>query len=124
MSTDRARREFLATATAIASLALLPPAIRAAAAETRWARYAGAVVIDSCGSPGRTSNGPAHTPLDAGELADIRNSGVTALNLTVSSVGSYANDFNETIDNIAYWDSQIAAHPDALMKVDARRAAQ
>jgi membrane dipeptidase len=117
MSNDYARREFLASATAIAGLAMLPLAVRAASAEMRWAKYASAMVIDSCGSPGRTSSEPVRPPLDAGELKDIRNSGVTALNLTVSSVGSYANDFNETIDNIAYWDAQIAAHPDALMKV-------
>ena len=117
MPHDYARREFLVSAGAIAGLAMLPAAARAATAELHWGKYAAATVIDSCGSPGRTSNEPARKPLDARELADIRNSGVTALNLTVSSVGSYANDFNETIDNIAYWDAQIAAHPDALMKV-------
>jgi membrane dipeptidase len=115
------RRQFLATTGAIIGAAMLPAGLRAAttatAAETHWPSYRDTMVIDACGSPGRTSSAPTHLPLDAGELADIRNSGITALNLTVSSVGSYANDFNETIDNIAYWDAQIGAHPDALMKV-------
>ena len=39
------------------------------------------------------------------------------MNFTVGSVGSYANDFDETIGNIAYWDREIAAHPDLLMKI-------
>jgi membrane dipeptidase len=115
------RRQFLATTGAIMGAAMLPAGLRAAttatAAETHWPSYRDAMVIDACGSPGRTSSAPTHLPLDAGELADIRNSGITALNLTVNSVGSYANDFNETIDNIAYWDAQIGAHPDVLTKV-------
>ncbi len=87
------------------------------ATETQWPRYHDAMVIDACGGPGRENRGPVHPPLDAGELADIRNSGVTALNFTVGSVGSYTNDYEETIQNIAYWDAQIAAHPDVMMKV-------
>ncbi len=122
MSNDYARREFLVAAGAIAGLAMLPAAARAATAPlpAHWAIYAAAMVIDSCGSPGRTdSTGSesARQPLDAGELADIRNSGVTALNFTVGTVGRYANDFNDTIENIAYWDSQIAANPGLLTKV-------
>jgi len=39
------------------------------------------------------------------------------LNFTVGSVGSYADDYNATIKNIAYWDREIAAHPDVLMKL-------
>jgi membrane dipeptidase len=113
------RREFLSAGGALAGLALLPAAVRAATAgETKsWARYRDAIVIDSCGGPGRDSNSPTRPPLDAGELAEIRESGVTALNFTVGSVGSYANDYNETIRNIAYWDREIAAHPDLLTKV-------
>ena len=32
-------------------------------------------------------------------------------------MGSYAKDFEETLRNIAFWEEQIAAHPDVLMKV-------
>lgn len=119
MSHNHTRREFLIVGGAIAAIAALPTALRAAAAGDvpRWSRYRDTVVIDSCGGPGRDSNAPTRPPLDAGELAEIRASGVTALNFTVGSVGSYANDYNETIKNIAYWDREIAAHPDLLMKV-------
>ena len=119
MSNEYGRREFLATTGAIAGLAMLPSAARAAAlaSETHWPKYRDAMVVDSCGGPGREASGPVHPPLDAGELADIRASGVTALNFTVGSVGSYANALEETMQNIAYWDKEIAAHPDIMLKI-------
>lgn len=119
MSNDPDRREFLAVSAALVGAAMLPAAVAAAVADDapHWSRYRDAIVIDSCGGPGRTSSGTERLPLDAGELADIRASGMTAMNFTVGSVGSYANDFDETIKNIAYWDREIAAHPDLLMKV-------
>jgi membrane dipeptidase len=117
MPNDNGRRQFLVAGSAIAGLALMPRLVRAANADatSHWARYRSAIVIDSCGSPGR--NTPEAHPLDAAELADIRASGVTAMNFTVGAVGSYVNDYAETVENIAHWDGQIAAHPDALMKI-------
>jgi membrane dipeptidase len=121
MSIEIGRRQFLATTAAMMSAAVFPTALRAAttttAAEPHWAPYRDAIVIDSCGQPGRVSLADTPVPLDAAELADMRNSGVTALNFTVGSVGRYSNDYEESIQNIAYWDSQIAAHPDVMMKV-------
>ena len=75
-------------------------------------------MIDALGGPGN-ANGP-HKPrqkLTAADLADVKASGVTAVNLTVSSVGSYAKDFEETLANIAFYDGEIATHSDALLKV-------
>jgi len=119
MPKDNERRQLLIAGSAIAGLAMMPRLLRAATLDTGaagyWARYRDAIVIDSCGSPGR--NTPDAHPLDAAELADIRASGVTALNFTVGAVASYANDYDETVQNIAHWDSQIAAHPDVLMKI-------
>jgi membrane dipeptidase len=109
------RREFLA-ATGLLMSAALPGALRAAEGNAAWPRYRDALVIDSCGSPGRSDTSEAH-PLDAAALADIRDSGVSAMNFTVGSVGRYAGAFEETTRNIAFWDAQIAAHPDVLMKV-------
>jgi membrane dipeptidase len=123
-SPNHTRREFLSAGGALASLALLPAAVRAAtagAAKT-WAPYDSAVVIDSCGAPGRASLGEENVPLDAAELKDIRDSGVTALNFTVGTVGRYAKDYEDSVRQIAYWDREIAAHPDLLLKVT--RAAQ
>ena len=47
----------------------------------------------------------------------MRASGLTAVNLTVSGVGSYDKDYDTTIRNIAFWNAQIAAHADALLLV-------
>ncbi len=122
MPDDNGRRQFLVAGTMLAGLAMTPQLLRAATtggasadSTQHWAGYRNAIVIDSCASPGRAS-AETHA-LDAGELADIRASGVTAMNFTVGSVGSYANDYQETVQNIAHWDSQIVAHSDALMKV-------
>jgi membrane dipeptidase len=122
MPNDNGRRQFLVSGSALAGVALMPQLLRAAGtgaasaeATTHWAPYGNAIVIDSCASPGRPS--PDLRALDAAELADIRASGVTAMNFTVGAVGSYTNDYDETMRNIAHWDSQITAHPDVLMKV-------
>jgi len=119
-SRDNDRRQFLVTASALATLALLPAAVNAATAASSpapgWSGYRRAVVIDGLGSPGSIDGLDGHA-LSAADLLDIKTSGLTAVNVTVSGVGSYANDFENTLKNIAYWDAQIAAHPDALMKV-------
>ena len=133
MSKDVERRTFMRTAAAAAGLAMLPAALRAASVgeATTWAPYRDAIVVDSCGGPGRVSHEDVQPPLDAAELADIRESGVTALNFTVGSVGRYATDYADTIRNIAHWDREIAAHAEVLMKVvrgaqldDARRSSR
>lgn len=121
------RRGFLSLAAGAGAAALLPyPVARAfaAAAEAKpgWAGYDQAVVIDTLGSPGGSIDDESNQ-LNAQDFVDIGKSGMTAVNLTVNSqgVGSYARGFDATIDEIAYWNSQLAAHPDRLLQV--RRAA-
>jgi len=111
------RREFLASAAALAGLAALPAAAHAAAGEMHWPRFRDALIVDACGSPGRTTEADPRPPLDAGELADIHASGLSAINLTVGSVGRYANALEETMQVIAFWDREIAAQPQALLKI-------
>jgi len=111
------RRQFLISGAVAAGLAALPASVRAAPQDARWPRFRDAIVIDSCGSPGRITQDDPRPPLDAGELADMRASGVTALNFTVGSVGRYASAFDDTVQSIAFWDREIAAHPDALLKI-------
>ena len=51
-------------------------------------RYAQAVVIDSLGGPGGFHpDAPDDGPLDARAIADVRASGVAAINVTVNEVG-------------------------------------
>ena len=113
-----ARRHFLSTLSAGAVAATLP-ATRAHSADAvkssaTWPRYDAISVIDALGGSGNANK--SDKPLDAEDLADVRASGLTAVNLTVGSVGSYARDYDGAIEGIAHWDKEIATHPDTLMK--------
>jgi membrane dipeptidase len=121
------RRHFLSFAAAAGAAALLPLSMRNAAAADPAAKTAGAgrgdaIRIDTLGGPGLYEAEP-YAPLDAVALKDAKASGLTAVNLTVngSSVGNYARNYDDAIREIAYWNGQIAARPEALMQV--RRAA-
>jgi membrane dipeptidase len=111
------RRHFLVTAGSAASATLIKTSIYAEDPLT-WSGYDAAIVIDALGGPGN-ANGPRgdRIKLTAADLADVKASGLTAVNLTVNGIGSYARDFEETLTNIAFYDGEIAAHPDVLLKV-------
>ncbi len=82
------------------------------------ARYDRAIVIDALGGLGEFDPGAADgAPLSARALADARESGVTAINLTVNIVGNGPNKFIEAVKNIADMEHELSAHPDALMKI-------
>lgn len=79
-----------------------------------WPGYAQALVIDGLGSPGGTSDGF----LTAEQIADVRASGLTAVNLTVSTaVGVLTGAFEAAVQGIAFWEQEIATHPDVLLKI-------
>src|SRR6185295_7528551 len=50
-------------------------------------------------------------------VANVRQSGITAVNATCSSSGVGASSFIGTVSNISYYEREFAAHPDAMMKV-------
>jgi len=112
------RRQFVSALAAGAVAAALPRA-RAADAPAKRRNYSKLTVIDALGGPG-SANKP-DKPLDAADLADVRASGITAVNLTVSGVGSYARDYDKTIAQIAQTDREITLHPDVLMKFNDAR---
>lgn len=112
------RRRFLSVLASASTAALWPDALAGVLAAT-WPGYREAIVIDSLGGPG-TAATEELAPLGAAALNDVRTSGLTAVNLTVSGVGSYALDYDRTIKTIAYWNAQIAEHPEVLVQV--RRA--
>lgn len=118
MTTALASRRQFVSAIAAGTFAAAVPAARArveaAAPASTWRRYTRATVIDALGGPG-SANKPG-TVLDAADLADVRASGLTAVNMTVGSVGSYARDYDAAIEQIAHWDNEISAHPNVLMK--------
>ena len=84
----------------------------AAAAPPRWEGYDKAILIDALGGPGGGDG-----PLTAAQIADVRSSGLTAVNLTVGALGSGADVFEATFKTIGAWEREIDAHPDVLMKV-------
>jgi membrane dipeptidase len=109
------RRNFLVKSSFAATAICWPGLARGESPQT-WAGLRDAIVIDALGAPGSAGFGD-RTPLTAADLADVKSSGITAVNVTVGGVGSYTKDFEEALKNITFWDEQIAAHPDALMKV-------
>jgi membrane dipeptidase len=82
------------------------------------ARYDRSIVIDALGGLGELDPGAADdAPLSVRALADARESGVTAINLTVNIVGNGPNKFIEAVKNIADMEHELSAHPDVLMKI-------
>jgi membrane dipeptidase len=111
------RREFLMSATALAGAAALPSSLLAAD-QPHWAPYRDAFVIDACGAVGGgNALNAKHPLLDDAEVADAKRSGVTLVNYTVGSVGSYTEDYRKTLDNISFWDQEFAKRPDVLQKI-------
>ncbi len=81
-------------------------------------QYNSAMVIDALGGPGRNDPSvPDGTPLSAKDIADVRSSGVTAVNVTVNLPGNGLDRFEKTIENIASVEHELAAHPDVFLKV-------
>jgi membrane dipeptidase len=122
MSGSLDRRRFIFLSTLAAAHAVVPAArSQSEAAEAQagakpvagWPGYDKALVVDALGGPSGDENGV----LSAAEIAAIRASGVTALNLTVGALGSGADVFEQTFRTIGNWEREIDAHPDVLMKI-------
>lgn len=109
------RREFLSRAVSAAAVLCLP--LRAAAA--RWAGYESATIIDGLGFPGGWDTGPDGEPLTADQLRDVAASGLSCTHLTVGEVGAMSPDaaYAAVMDNLAFWEREIVAHPDVLASV-------
>jgi membrane dipeptidase len=80
--------------------------------------YAGAIVIDGLGAPGGSDPSlPDDAPLSPKDIADVRASGITALNWTVNAPGNGLDRFEKTIESIAGVERELATHPDVFVKV-------
>lgn len=123
------RRDFakLAGVAALAPRSVLVEPVTRASANMRsffgWPGYDRAIAIDCLASPGpfNTPDATAN-PLTPDMIANARASGITAVNVTVSSAPTLGGTFRD----MAYWERELQAHPDVLMKVysvaDLRRA--
>ena len=76
-----------------------------------WPDYDRVIVIDFLASPGYF-NYPLNPPLNESMIANAIESGITAVNLTVSG-----SDFAGTVQNIAGWMDRIERYPDAFSQV-------
>ncbi len=118
------RREVLAGATALAMAAATGARAADAFGEAAFRR---AIVIDGLGAlDDPWTDDPNATVFSKQGAADIRASGITALNNTVNQVGNTPDVWDKTIANIAGLDQVIADNPGLLLKAlsaaDIRRA--
>jgi membrane dipeptidase len=82
-----------------------------AGASIAWPGYENALVVDFLASPGYF-NYPLDPPLDATMIRNAVESGITAVNLTVSS-----RSFAPTVEEIATWMDRIERHPEAFRQL-------
>lgn len=87
-----------------------------------WKGYRNALVIDGLGGPGSLTSAP-NSPLTDAELKDVRDSGVSAVLVTLGPVGTTAPEsaFNDAVRSMLDMDREIARHPDTFMSI--RKAA-
>lgn len=96
--------------------ALTLPASWAYAA--RWNGYDDAVVIDGLSAPGSLTSDP-NQPLTDAHVKDVRDSGLTAVLVTLGPVGTLPPDtaFRKLVRGMLDMDREIARHPDAFASI-------
>jgi membrane dipeptidase len=112
-STELDRRQFLVSAAAVAlgaEGAVAGPLARSRRRPARWPGYDDAIVIDFLASPGYF-NYPLNPPLNGEMIGNAVESGITAVNLTVSR-GSFA----DSVAGIAGWMDRVERYPGAFMQ--------
>ena len=124
-SKRRNRREFLQLAGA-AALAPLGTSCgqmafgqgAVAGSGIAWSGYDEAIVVDALASPIQFNIPQESLPLGSAALDHVRNSGITAVNLTVSArENEQASAFENTRARIEGWAAEIEAHPDLFAAV-------
>jgi membrane dipeptidase len=117
------RRDFLLSAGSVAMAAALATPCVQAASKFSVRRYAGSVIVDGLGSlSGLDAN--ADAAFASRTIADVKSSGVTALNLTVGGVGNGPQMYLDSIQGVADAEGLIAAHPDVFIAVRTARDIQ
>jgi membrane dipeptidase len=111
------RREAILIAVA-GSLSRWKPIAAAATSGFSDQQYSGAMVINALGAPGGFDpNQNDDAPLSAKEIADVRASGVTAVNVCVNEVGNGPGRFEKAVEIIASYEHELNTHPDVFLKV-------
>jgi membrane dipeptidase len=88
----------------------------------RWNNYREAIVIDGLGGPGSLT-AESGQPLTDAHLKDVRDSGLTAVLVTIGAVGTMPSEaaFTEAVRSMLDFDREIARHPDTFVGI--RKAA-
>jgi len=118
MENSISRRDFLLM-TASAGVALGAPGLLAAANPAMAGQlYARSVIIDGLGFPGGL-NPDETAALSAAEVGHVRQSGLSAVHLTVGDVGTMPPlaAFEKVVRSVARWEGEIAAHPETFARV-------
>jgi len=107
------RRLFLSVPLALAAA----PAVRALGADDP--KRTPRLVVDGCGAPGSAADAE-DARLSSHAIADVRASGITAINVTVGPVGERPSlaAFEGIFRDIARWEEEIERHPDVLVRVN------
>jgi membrane dipeptidase len=121
------RRRFLGLA-AVAGAALAAPALRAETDPYR--RWRGSLIVNALGGIGNPNaddgdENPSgleeskrkRLTVDARELADLRASGLTALNCTLGYVAGPGDPYRRTISEIAQYERLLQDYPNVFLKV-------
>lgn len=119
------RRQFLIGSGSAALVAGLlgPRSLRAAVppqSPSHWAAYPNAIAIDGAGGLGGHDAYSEDYSLGPNDLADARESGLTAVLMTLAPSGRFRfghDSFEVTVQAIARWERQLALHPDFLTAV-------
>lgn len=109
------RRSFIACGSAGVTLAVMARAV-AERSTFSPAAYERALIIDAMGTIGDPDATAPESPPSDRLLRDIRNSGVTAVSMTLS-VGITGDRLSKAMHRIAVFDEKVAAAPDVLMRV-------
>ena len=112
------RRDLLSGVVAVSSLWTARKIRAGGVAGYSAEKYSKATVIDALGGPGGYHPDlPDDAPLTDGDIADVRRSGLTAINVTVNEVGNGPDRFEKAVRNIGLIEREIAYHPDVFLQV-------
>lgn len=120
------RREFtVGTGLAAFMSALAPATLASANRSLRWAPYADTIAIDMLAGIGKD----ADDAISPAELAEIRATGLSAINVTIAPQGMFwfgAEAAEKCERQIQLWESYLARHPETFTAIrtgaDLRRA--
>jgi membrane dipeptidase len=96
--------------------AMAAPAMAKGARMPDW--YRNAIVIDGLGGIFDPSNRDGPLRITDQEWADMRRSGVTAVNQTILPVGNHADAWTQFQSNLDFIDSVLSANPERLTRIE------